>query len=71
MAEGTKLILRFGTMSGEKNFTYNYGDDDASASTIKNAMNTMIQNGSIYRYPPLSIISAKCVITTETEFDLS
>lgn len=71
MASGTQLILRFGTTSGEKNFTYNYGDDDASPADVKNAMNTMIANGSIYKYPPLTIISAKSRITTEVDFDLS
>lgn len=71
MASGTKIVFRFGTPSGEKNFSYNYGNDDASAATVKATMNTMIQNGSIFRYPPMTIISAKSVITTESEFDLS
>lgn len=66
----TKLILRFGTTSGEKNFTYNYGNASALASDIKRAMQTMITNGSIFKYPPLTIISAKAQTTTETEFDL-
>lgn len=71
MASGTKLIFRFGTTSGEKNFTYNYGDDDASSANIKAAMQAMITNGAIFKYPPLTAISAKYVITTEGEFDLS
>lgn len=71
MAAGSKLILRFGTMSGEKNFTYNYGNSEALASDIKTLMNTMIANGSIFRYVPTTIISAKVAVTSETEFDLS
>lgn len=71
MAAGTKLIFRFGTASGEKNFTFNYGDDSAATSDIKEAMQTMIANGSIYKYPPLTAVSAKAQITTETEWDLS
>lgn len=71
MAAGTKLILRFGTASGEKNFTYNYGDSSALSSDVKTAMNTMITNGSVFKYPPLTAISAKVQVTTETEFDLS
>ena len=71
MAAGAKLILRFGTMAGEKNFTYNYGNREALASDVKAAMNAMIQNGSIFQYPPLTIVSAKVQVTSETEFDLS
>lgn len=71
MAAGSKLILRFGTASGEKNFSYNYGDDDASTQDIQAAMNAMITNGSIYKYPPLTIISAKCEVTTVTDFSVS
>ncbi len=71
MAAGTKLILRFGTASGEKNFIYNYGNSSATSSSIKNAMNAMITNGSIFRYPPLTIISARAEVTSVTEFDLS
>lgn len=71
MAAGTKMILRFGTLSGEKNFTYNYGNSEALASDVKTCMQTMITNGSIFKYPPTTIISAKCQVTTESEFDLS
>ena len=71
MAAGTKLVLRFGTMMGEKNFSYNYGDEEADTSDIKAAMQAIITNGSIFRNPPLTPISAKCVVTSETEFDIS
>lgn len=71
MASSTKIVFRFGTTSGEKNFTYNYGNDEVSGATVKATMNTMIANGSIFRYPPLTIISAKTVITTESDIDVS
>lgn len=71
MASGTKIVFRFGTTSGEKNFSYNYGDDDASSANIKAAMQAMITNGQIFKYPPLTAISAKYVITTEGEYDIS
>lgn len=71
MAAGTKLILRFGTTSGEKNFTYNYGNAEATALSVKTAMQAMIDNGSIFKYPPLTMISAKAQVTSETEFNLS
>lgn len=71
MAAGSKLILRFGTLSGEKNFTYNYGNSEALASDIRTLMNTMITNGSIFKYPPTTIVSAAVEVTNRTEFDLS
>lgn len=71
MAAGTKIIFRFGTPSGEKTFSYNYGNDDASSADIKAAMNAFIANGEIFKYRPMTAISAKYVITTEGEFDIS
>lgn len=71
MAAGSKLVLRFGTTSGEKNFIYNYGNSEASTSSVKAAMNSMIENGSLFRYPPLTKISAKVQIITESEFNIS
>lgn len=70
MAAGTKLILRFGTTSGEKNFTYNYGNASATVQDVRNAMQTMIDNHDIFQYPPLTMISAKVQVTTESEFNL-
>lgn len=72
MAAGTKMVLSFYNASGATvNYSYNYGNSEALASDIKTAMNTMITNGSIFRNVPVSIKSAKAVITSETEFDLS
>lgn len=71
MAAGTRLVLRFGTTSGEKNFTYRYGNAEALASDVKSLMETMITNGSIFKYPPLTIISAKAEVTSETTFNVS
>lgn len=70
MAAGTKLILRFGTTSGEKNFTYNYGNASATVHDVRNAMQTMIDNNDIFQYPPLTMISAKVQVTTESDFNL-
>lgn len=71
MAAGTKLIMRFGTTSGEKNFTYNYGNSSVSSSTVVSAMDAFISNNSIFKYPPLTKISAKFQVTTETTIPLS
>lgn len=71
MAAGTKIIMRFGTAAGEKNFIYNHANAEANAASVKNAMEAMINNGTIFRFPPLTMISAKSQVTTEHEFDLS
>ena len=72
MAAGTKIVFIFGNASGNTvNFSYNYGDEEATVSSIKNAMNTMITNGAIFRNVPVIIKGAKAIVTRETEFDLS
>lgn len=72
MAAGTKIVLSFGNASGNTvNYSYNYGNSEANSASIKNAMNTMIANGAIFRNVPVSIKGAKAVLTTESEFDLS
>lgn len=70
MASSRKLILRFGTTSGEKNFTYNYAGDNLSSAGVKSAMNAMIENGSVFKYPPLTRISAKVQVTEEETIDV-
>ena len=72
MAAGTKIVFSFGNALGNTiNYSYNYGNPDATSLSVKNAMNAMITNGSIFRNVPVSIKGAKAVLTTETEFDLS
>ena len=67
----SSLILRFGTMSGEKNWTFSEVDSDTPPATVKTLMDTMITNGSIYKYPPMTKISAKLRTVTEDEYDIS
>lgn len=65
------LQLKFGTTSGEKSWKFPDVKDNLSTATVKSLMSTMITNGSIYAYPPLTMVSAKIVTTTETAIDLS
>ncbi len=72
MASGTKIVFLFGNAQGSTiTYSYNYGNAEATSLSIKNAMNAMITNGSIFNKVPVSIKSAKAVVTTETEFDLN
>ena len=54
----TSLILKFGTLSGEKKWTFNNADPEITTQTVNILMVVMIANGSIYQTPPLSKISA-------------
>lgn len=71
MAVGTFLKLKFGTMSGEKTFTYKYGDEEATSANINALMDGIIANGSIFKNPPLTKISAVCEITSQTSWDMT
>ena len=71
MATGTSLILKFGTLAGEKTWTFSNVDEEASTASVKTLMNTMIENGSIYKYPPLSKVSAVTRIVREEAYDIS
>ena len=61
-----RLVLNFAGTSGDVTMSYNYADTSVSASDIKNLMNTIITNGSIFVNPPVSSKSAKFVTTSET-----
>ena len=66
-----KMQLKFGTMSGDKTWSFNYAKDSPDPENVKAAMETMIANGSIYKYPPLTIDSAKVIATSTTTLDVS
>lgn len=65
------LILKFGTMSGEKKWSFSGADPEVPVATVKTLMNTMITNGSIYKYPPLTIVGATLRTVNEADYDLS
>lgn len=66
----SKLVLKFGTLSGEKTWSFNNVKSDLGTSSVKSLMQTMITNGSIYAAPPMTARSAKLVTTSEDIFDL-
>lgn len=72
MAEGSRLVLTFVNSSGnDVVMTFDYADPSISNSAVKNLMNTIITNGSIYDNVPVTAKSAKMVITSETEYNIS
>ena len=70
MATTAQLKLVFDTMGGQKTWTFKQVKD-ATLAEVKTLMDTMITNGSIYKYPPLSKVSAQRVITETQDYDLS
>lgn len=70
MANSTKLVLKFGTASGVKTWTYNYAKSNATTVNIRALMDGMITNGSVYQYPPLTKESAEIVTTSTTPVDV-
>lgn len=72
MAAGTKIVFEFYGATGKSmNLSYNYGDEEASITSVNNAMNTIIANNAIFKNPPTSIKGAKAIVTRESEFDLN
>lgn len=71
MATAYSIKLKMGTMNGVKTWTYKYANPNVTQDRINSLMDTMIANGAIFKYPPLTKESAKLVATEETEFSLS
>lgn len=75
MATTRKLQLKFGTTYGTKTWTFSNLSSSVTPSgskaAIKTLMQTMITNGSIYKYPPLTLDSANVIETTTGSVDLS
>lgn len=62
------LKLQFGTLSGDKTFTYNYANGSADEEDVQALMTSMITNGSIFKYPPLIAKAAWIETKTITEY---
>lgn len=64
---GVTLQMKFGTASGTKTWNLKYAKADLTGAQVSSLMDTMITNGSIYQYPPLTKDSAALVVTTVTD----
>lgn len=67
----TTLKLQFGTLSGNKTWSYNYANSAADQEDVKALMQTMITNGDIFTDPPLVAKAAWTETKTVYEYDLS
>lgn len=67
----SKMVFTCATADGDKTFSYNYADPQATSSSVRQAATALVTNGSIFATPPISVKTAKLVTTTETPYSLS
>lgn len=63
-SSGTTLKMYFDTMGGPKTWSFKHAKADAATARIQALGQTMIDNGSIYKYPPMQFTGAELVVTT-------
>ena len=67
-----KLALTFSDANGnDVKLNYSHVNTAVEASDVRTLMSTIITNGSIFSSVPAAQKSAKLVITTESDIDLS
>lgn len=67
MADGTKLQLTFrDATAATRKWNFSNADNSVTRQEVKALMQGMITNGSIYKYPPVTAVSAH-LVTTSTE----
>ena len=67
-----KLVLTFSDAGGSDiKISYAHADSEVEASDVRTAVQTIVTNGSIFTKVPASAKSAKLVITTESDIELS
>ena len=71
VSSNSKLIITFTGSNGDAVFSFDYADTDANISDIRDLVNGIITNGSIFQNVPLAFKSAKFVTTETTTIDLS
>lgn len=71
MATTIQLELKFGTLSGVKTWTFNNAESSVVVDDVKTLMDTMITNGSIYKYPPMTKESARLITKIEEPLNIS
>lgn len=69
MATAT-LKFTVGTLSGTKTMNFRLAKTNVSQAAVKSFAETLVENGSIYRYPPMTVEKAVLQIVSETTFDL-
>lgn len=71
MASGTKLVYKVGTTGGTKNYTFNRAKSNAATSAVKALAQGLITYSTFFSPQPITVNSAKMVVTVENEIDIS
>lgn len=66
-----KLVIKYKTSDGTVTHTWAHADEDVTTANVRTLVNTTISNSSLFLKPPVSVDSAKLVVTTESEFSLT
>ena len=66
-----KLVIKYNTSDGTVTHTWSHADEEVTTANVRTLINTTIANSSLFLKPPVSVDSAKLVVTTESEFQLS
>jgi len=65
-----KLVIKYKTSDGTVTHTWAHADEEVTTNNVRNLVTTTISNSSLFLKPPVSVDSAKLVVTTESEFPL-
>ena len=72
MASGTKLVYKVGTTGGKKTYTFNRAKSTGNvAANVKALAQGIITYGTFFQPQPITVNSAKLVVTTETNINIS
>lgn len=66
-----KLKMKFSTLSGVKTWSFGNINPQVESRHINQIANAMVENGSIYKYPPLELNEAYLEEVTRTPFTIS
>ena len=72
MAQTLKLVTTFECEDGkEHTFSWKYANEAPRKTDVKALGQVMITNGSIFVNVPIEMTSAKLVVTSESEIDIT
>lgn len=65
-----KLVIKYKTSDGTVTHTWAHADEEVTTANVRNLVTATISNSSLFLKPPVSVDSAKLVVTTESEFSI-
>lgn len=70
MASTSRIVFTAVTTDGDKSFSYNYADEDATQADVRSLASALVTNGSLFENVPTEIKAAKIITTTTSEYNL-